>query len=100
MTQYPPTDVSTVIIRDSFATIVSVDDNVAQVLGWHPHQLVGRPSTEFVHPEDQPGALVTWFQMMDTPGEPICLERTLSDFRRSVADSVHHWTSPSEPTMP
>ncbi len=49
--------------------IVSVGEEMTEVLGWKPEQLVGRPSTEFVHPEDQPGAIVAWFEMVNAPGE-------------------------------
>src|SRR5579862_2430936 len=63
-------NVSAVMIRNTFAVIVSVDDHITDVLGWEPEQLVGHPSTEFVHPEDQPVALATWFEMMERPHEP------------------------------
>src|SRR5580658_8586541 len=62
-------DVSAVMIRDTFAVIVSVDEHITDVLGWEPEQLIGHPSTEFVHPEDQPRALATWFEMLERPHE-------------------------------
>jgi diguanylate cyclase (GGDEF)-like protein/PAS domain S-box-containing protein len=62
-------DVLAVMIRNSFAVIVSVDDHITNVLGWEAEQLVGHPSTEFVHPEDQPAALATWFEMLERPHE-------------------------------
>jgi diguanylate cyclase (GGDEF)-like protein/PAS domain S-box-containing protein len=61
--------VSVEMTRDDLAVILSVGDNITEVLGWRPEQLIGRPSTEFVHPDDQPGALATWFEMMVAPGD-------------------------------
>ncbi len=60
---------SVTVTRDAAAIIMSVGEEMTEVLGWRPAQLVGRPSTEFVHPEDQPSAIVAWFKMIDTPGE-------------------------------
>ncbi len=60
---------SVVMTRDAMGVIVSVGEGMTGVLGWDPEQLEGRPSTEFVHPEDQPGAIVSWFQMVNAPGE-------------------------------
>lgn len=60
---------SVTITRDAAAVIRSVGEEMTEVLGWRPDQLVGRPSTEFVHPEDQPNAIVAWFKMIEAPGE-------------------------------
>jgi PAS domain S-box-containing protein len=60
---------SAIMIRNDFAVIISVDEHITEILGWEPEELVGRPSTEFVHPEDQPGTLATWFEMMQKSGE-------------------------------
>lgn len=56
--------------RDEAALIASVDDSISAVLGWTPDQLIGRPSTDFVHPEDQPSAISMWFAMLSAPGDP------------------------------
>ena len=61
---------SVMITRDAAAIMLSVGDEMVAVLGWRPEQLVGRPSTEFIHPEDQPSAIVAWFHMIEAPGEP------------------------------
>jgi diguanylate cyclase (GGDEF)-like protein/PAS domain S-box-containing protein len=55
--------------RDAAAVITSVDDAMVDVLGWTPERLVGRPSTVFIHPEDQPSAIAAWFTMLSAPGE-------------------------------
>ena len=57
------------ILRDSAAMIIEVSPQIIDVLGWRPDELVGRPSTEFIHPEDQPSAIAAWFAMIDAPGE-------------------------------
>jgi diguanylate cyclase (GGDEF)-like protein/PAS domain S-box-containing protein len=64
-----PDGVSVGIVRDAAAMIISVGDEITKVLGWLPSQFVGHPSTDFVHPEDQPSAVAAWFEMMEVPGE-------------------------------
>jgi diguanylate cyclase (GGDEF)-like protein/PAS domain S-box-containing protein len=64
------TDTAASFTRDEAAVITAVDDSITEVLGWTPGQLVGRPSTEFIHPEDQPSAVAAWFAMLSAPGEP------------------------------
>jgi diguanylate cyclase (GGDEF)-like protein/PAS domain S-box-containing protein len=73
-------------VRDEAALIVEVDDAMREILGWSPGDLVGRPSTEFVHPEDQPSAIAAWFSMLDEPG----VERTWKG-RYRAADGSWRW---------
>jgi diguanylate cyclase (GGDEF)-like protein/PAS domain S-box-containing protein len=54
--------------RNSAGVITSVDEFITDMLGWRPEQLVGLPSTEFVHPEDQPSAIAAWMAMITSPG--------------------------------
>jgi diguanylate cyclase (GGDEF)-like protein/PAS domain S-box-containing protein len=61
--------VSACFTRDAAALITSVDDAMVEVLGWNPHQLVGRASTDFIHPEDQPSAIGAWTSMLTAPGD-------------------------------
>jgi diguanylate cyclase (GGDEF)-like protein len=56
------------ITRNAAAVITSVDNSIVEVLGWRPDQLVGRASTGFIHPEDQPSAITAWFDMIAAPG--------------------------------
>jgi diguanylate cyclase (GGDEF)-like protein/PAS domain S-box-containing protein len=56
------------LTRDSAAIITSVDDAITDVLGWTPGELIGNPSTEFIHPDDQPSAVAAWFEMLAAPG--------------------------------
>jgi diguanylate cyclase (GGDEF)-like protein/PAS domain S-box-containing protein len=55
--------------RNAAAMMTTVDDVMFHVLGWRPDQLVGRPSTDFIHPEDQVSAVGAWFAMLNAPGE-------------------------------
>jgi diguanylate cyclase (GGDEF)-like protein/PAS domain S-box-containing protein len=57
------------IVRDAAAIIISVSAGITEVLGWLPEEFVGHPSTDFVHPEDQPTAIAAWFDMVESPGE-------------------------------
>jgi diguanylate cyclase (GGDEF)-like protein/PAS domain S-box-containing protein len=66
----PPTEGPlATLTRDAASIIISVGAGMIEVLGWRPEDLLGRPSTEFLHPEDQPNAIVAWFEMIDAPGE-------------------------------
>ncbi len=66
----PVDGVSVVITRDQAALIISVGPEMVDVLGWSADQLVGRPSTEFIHQDDQGSAIAAWFEMLEAPGEP------------------------------
>ena len=57
-----------VLTRDAGAIITSVEDGIVELLGWSPDQLVGRPSTTLIHPEDQPSAIAAWMEMLTAPG--------------------------------
>lgn len=54
--------------RDATGVITWVDDAVEEMLGWRPEQLVGLPSTRFIHPVDQSSAVAAWMDMITTPG--------------------------------
>jgi diguanylate cyclase (GGDEF)-like protein/PAS domain S-box-containing protein len=54
--------------RDAVGVITSVDDGVTEMLGWRPDQLIGSPSTRFVHPADQGSAVAVWLDMVTSPG--------------------------------
>lgn len=54
--------------RDAVGVITSVDDGVTEMLGWRPDQLIGSPSTRFVHPADQTSAVAVWLDMIASPG--------------------------------
>ncbi len=64
-----PEGPSVQIVRDANALVISIGDEVTEVLGWPPSELLGRPSTEFIHPEDQASAVATWLAMIESPGE-------------------------------
>ncbi len=55
--------------RDAAGVIIFVGTEMPDVLGWRPEELVGRPSTDFIHPEDQASAITAWFAMLDTGGD-------------------------------
>ena len=64
-----PIDLPPVVLtRDAAAIITYVDEGIVDMLGWTPEQLVGLPSTKFIHPEDQPSAIAAWMEMITEPG--------------------------------
>ena len=56
------------MIRNEAGVITAIDDSVFEILGWRPEQLLGSPSTVFIHPDDQADAIGAWFAMINTPG--------------------------------
>jgi diguanylate cyclase (GGDEF)-like protein/PAS domain S-box-containing protein len=54
--------------RDALGVITSVDDGIFALLGWRPEQLIGLPSTNYIHPADQPSAIAAWMEMIASPG--------------------------------
>ena len=54
--------------RDTAGVILSVDAAIGEMLGWRPEQLIGLPSSQLVHPEDQTTAITAWIEMITTPG--------------------------------
>src|SRR5450755_3175132 len=43
--------------------ITRVDADVTAMLGWGPEQLLGRRSTEFMHPDDHDRAVTSWMDL-------------------------------------
>ena len=54
--------------RDASGVITSIDDSIAELLGWSPEELLGSPSTTLIHPVDQPSAVAAWMDMIMSPG--------------------------------
>lgn len=48
------------------AVITAIDANLTAMLGWTPEQMIGKRSSEFVHPEDQERALTAWARLATT----------------------------------
>jgi diguanylate cyclase (GGDEF)-like protein/PAS domain S-box-containing protein len=61
-------DVPVQMTRNAAGVITWVDDSIIDMLGWRPDELVGLPSTAFIHPEDQTSAIAAWMAMITTPG--------------------------------
>jgi PAS domain S-box-containing protein len=40
---------------------------MTQILGWSSEEMVGRRSTEFMHPEDRALAIDNWMEMLASP---------------------------------
>src|SRR5262249_17884448 len=57
------------LLRNDAALIVAVDGALDEVLGWAPEDLIGKPSTAFIPPEDPPSAGGAWVDMLGAPRE-------------------------------
>ena len=63
-----PDDLTVHMTRDAVGVITSIDEAVGEMLGWRPEQLIGSPSTRFIHPDDQLSAVAAWLDMITSPG--------------------------------
>ncbi len=54
--------------KDDVAIIRSVDDPTCRILGYARDELVGRRSSELVHPDDQAHLIDAWLHLLDVPG--------------------------------
>lgn len=56
------------IRKNELAVITEIDDATTQILGWRPHDMIGRRSLEFIHPDDQERSIANWMEMLTAPG--------------------------------
>jgi diguanylate cyclase (GGDEF)-like protein/PAS domain S-box-containing protein len=56
------------LTRNEVGLITSVEESMVEVLGWRPDQLVGSPSTDLIHPDDQASGVAAWVEMIAAPG--------------------------------
>lgn len=56
------------LCKDDHGVIVKIDEAMTQILGWSSEEMVGRRSTEFMHPEDRALAIDNWMEMLASPG--------------------------------
>jgi diguanylate cyclase (GGDEF)-like protein/PAS domain S-box-containing protein len=56
--------------KNATGIIIDVDNLVLDVIGFTRDEMVGRRSTEFIHPDDHELALTSWIQMLGRPGIP------------------------------
>lgn len=67
------------------AVITAVDEKVTRMLGWTAQQMVGKRSTEFIHPDDHDRAVSAWMQLIGDGR----VERVR--FRHRCADGAWLW---------
>ena len=56
------------VLKDGTGTFTAVDAAILELLGWPEHEMLGRRSTEFIHPDDQQVAIDSWNEMLASPG--------------------------------
>ncbi len=54
--------------KSDIAVFVEIDDATTQMLGWTRAEMVGRPSLDFVHPDDHDRAIESWMDMLSNSG--------------------------------
>ncbi len=58
----------TAVLRKSFhAVVTEIDDRVTSMLGWTWEAMVGRRSSEFVHPDDLDRVVTSWMELVAHP---------------------------------
>ncbi|WP_158548523.1 GGDEF domain-containing protein [Blastococcus sp. TF02A-26] len=55
-----------VVRKNAFAVVTEIDERTTRMLGWGAEQMVGRRSSEFVHPDDQERAVSNWLELLST----------------------------------
>ena len=56
------------VTRDASAVFTTVDAGTTAMLGWPPEALIGRPTIDFVHPDDTERAIEGWLTMRSGTG--------------------------------
>jgi diguanylate cyclase (GGDEF)-like protein/PAS domain S-box-containing protein len=54
------------IRKSVLAVVTGVDERTTRMLGWTAEQMVGRRSSEFIHPDDQERAIANWMELLST----------------------------------
>jgi diguanylate cyclase (GGDEF)-like protein/PAS domain S-box-containing protein len=69
------------IRKDSRSNIMAVDEAITRILGWSAEELIGRPTIDFIHPDDHKLAVDNFVQMMSSPdlGRRVRLRHRRSD---------------------
>jgi len=57
--------------KNDVAVFVDVDDATTKMLGWSRAEMIGKPSLEFVHPDDHNRAIESWMDMLAAPGSAL-----------------------------
>ena len=50
--------------KTSLAVITEVDERATRMLGWTREQMVGKRSSEFIHPDDEQRAIANWMELL------------------------------------
>lgn len=53
-----------VIEKDNVSAIRDIDEATTLLLGWTAEEMVGRPTLDFIHPDDQARAIDNWMAMV------------------------------------
>jgi PAS domain S-box-containing protein len=71
----PPTGVKSIMVTDAEGTIHYLSPSVERVLGYHPEEMVGTNSAEYVHPDDMERAFRELEALLSKPGvHPVAVE--------------------------
>lgn len=80
--------------KSEHAVILDIDERASRMLGWAPDQMVGKRSTEFLHPDDQDRVIVAWLDLLAEKGS----QRVRS--RQRCADGSWLWVETEHTYLP
>jgi diguanylate cyclase (GGDEF)-like protein/PAS domain S-box-containing protein len=52
------------VVKNVFAVLTDVDERTTRLLGWTREEMVGKRSTDFLHPDDAERAVAVWMQLL------------------------------------
>lgn len=52
--------------KNVLANFIEVDERTPRMLGWAESELLGRRSSDFIHPDDQERAISNWMELLST----------------------------------
>lgn len=91
------------LVRDQTAIIIAADEGLTRVLGWQQDDVVGKPSTNLIHPDDQNGAVAAWFEMLEHPGGSTSWQgryRTAAgSWQWVLCTNTNHLADPDQPRV-
>jgi diguanylate cyclase (GGDEF)-like protein/PAS domain S-box-containing protein len=73
------------MVKSEHAVILDIDDRASRMLGWMPVQMIGKRSTEFLHPDDHARSVTAWLELLAKRGS----QRVRTRYR--CADGTWLW---------
>ncbi|SEP11865.1 sensor domain-containing protein [Trujillonella endophytica] len=84
--------------KSGLAVVTGIDERTTRMLGWTPEEMVGRRSSEFIHPEDQERAIANWLELLSTQAsQRVRLRHLRADGSWAWLELENHYTPAEDP---